>query len=46
MSFFFEIFLDFFGFILDFLGFSSKLSRLLQKITEVTTEHQKLPKIS
>ena len=45
-------FLDFFGFFgflrffLDFFGFFKKLLRLLLKVTEVTTEHQKWPKIS
>ena len=37
--------LIFFGFFGCF-GFLSKLLRLQLKVTEVTTEHQKLPKIS
>ena len=32
--------------VLDFLGFFSKLLMLLLKVTEVTTEHQKWPKVS
>ena len=36
-------FLVFFGFLLDFV---SELLRLLEKVTEVTTEHQKRHKVS
>ena len=36
-------FLDFFGFLDFFFGLFSKLLRLLLKVTEVTTKHQKLP---
>ena len=46
---FFFSFLDLFGFFLDFIkkfGFFSKLLWLLVKVTEVTTEHQKISKNS
>ena len=36
----------FVGFFLGFLGFFSKILRLLLKVTEVTTEHQRWPKVS
>ena len=39
----FGIFLIFFG---GFCGFFYKLVRLLLKVTEITTEHQKWPKVS
>ena len=35
-----------FFFFLDFFGFSSKLLRLLLKVIEVATEHEKLSKVS
>ena len=47
MDFFFVV--EIIGFLLFFLnscGFISKLLRFLIKVTEVTTEHQKLSKIS
>ena len=40
-----NIFLDFFGFFFGLCGFKIKLLRLLLKVTKVTTEHQRRPKI-